>query len=171
MGYRLKGRIKSWVWDLDCIFQVHDWYHEHEHYINGITGDSNSPLTSLRNIYKNFKNIYKSQNFISIYKGFHCNAFQIVHVFVPLLIVHLHTPPLVCFFPLVLMWTTRKESSYIQLWDSGDTDSSLGWENPLGKEMAIHSRILTQRIPWTEEPAGLQPMGSQSWTQHMCWGT
>ena len=38
---------------------------------------------------------------------------------------------------------------------------SLGWEDPLEKEMAMHSSILTQRIPWTEEPSGLQSMGSQ----------
>ena len=38
---------------------------------------------------------------------------------------------------------------------------SLGWEDPLEKEMATHSSILTWRIPWTEEPGGLQSMGSQ----------
>ena len=37
----------------------------------------------------------------------------------------------------------------------------LGWEDPLEKEMAIHSSILAWRIPWTEEPGGLQSMGSQ----------
>ena len=38
---------------------------------------------------------------------------------------------------------------------------SLGWEDPLEKEMATHSSILAWRIPWTEEPSGLQSMGSQ----------
>ena len=38
---------------------------------------------------------------------------------------------------------------------------SLGQEDPLEKEMATHSCILTWRIPWTEEPGGLQSMGSQ----------
>ena len=38
---------------------------------------------------------------------------------------------------------------------------SLGWEDPLEKEMATHSSILARRIPWTEEPGGLQSMGSQ----------
>ena len=37
---------------------------------------------------------------------------------------------------------------------------SLGWEDPLEKEMAVHSSILAWRIPWTEEPGGLQSMGS-----------
>ena len=32
---------------------------------------------------------------------------------------------------------------------------SQGWEDPLKKEMAIHSIILAWRIPWTEEPGGL----------------
>ena len=38
----------------------------------------------------------------------------------------------------------------------------LGWEDPLEKEMAIHSIVLAWKIPWTEEPGGLQVMGSQS---------
>ena len=38
---------------------------------------------------------------------------------------------------------------------------SLGREDPLEKEMATHSSILAWRIPWTEEPDGLQSMGSQ----------
>ena len=38
---------------------------------------------------------------------------------------------------------------------------SLGWEDPLEKGMAIHSSILVWRIPWTEEPGGLQSTGSQ----------
>ena len=38
---------------------------------------------------------------------------------------------------------------------------SLGWEDPLEKEMATHSSILAWRIPWMEEPGGLQSMQSQ----------
>ena len=38
---------------------------------------------------------------------------------------------------------------------------SLGWEDPLKKEMAAHSSVLAWKIPWTEEPGGLQSMGSQ----------
>ena len=41
---------------------------------------------------------------------------------------------------------------------------SLGQEDLLEKEMATHSSILAWRIPWTEEPSGLQFMGSQSRT-------
>ena len=37
----------------------------------------------------------------------------------------------------------------------------LGREDPLEKEMAIHSSILAWKIPWTEESGGLQSMGSQ----------
>ena len=39
---------------------------------------------------------------------------------------------------------------------------SLGWEDPLEKEMATHSSIPAWGIPWTEEPGGLQSMGWQS---------
>ena len=38
---------------------------------------------------------------------------------------------------------------------------SLGWEDTLEKEMAIHSRTIAWKIPWTEEPGRLQSMGSQ----------
>ena len=41
----------------------------------------------------------------------------------------------------------------------------LGREDPLEKEMATHSSILAWKIPWTEEPGGLQSMGSQNLTQ------
>ena len=37
----------------------------------------------------------------------------------------------------------------------------LGWEDPPEEGLAAHSRILAWRIPWTEEPGGLQSMGSQ----------
>ena len=42
---------------------------------------------------------------------------------------------------------------------------SLGWEDPLEKEMATHSSTLAWKIPWTEEPDRLQSMGSQSRTR------
>ena len=38
---------------------------------------------------------------------------------------------------------------------------SLGWEDPLEKEMATHSSILAWKIPWMEEPGRFQSMGSQ----------
>ena len=42
---------------------------------------------------------------------------------------------------------------------------SLGREDPLEEDMATHSSILAWRIPWTEEPEGLQLTGLQSWTR------
>ena len=48
---------------------------------------------------------------------------------------------------LSTMWETRVQS--------------LGWEDPLEKEMAIHSSTIAWKIPWTEEPGRLQPMGLQ----------
>ena len=38
---------------------------------------------------------------------------------------------------------------------------SLGQENPLEKEMAVHSSVFAWRIPWTEEPGRLRSTGSQ----------
>ena len=46
----------------------------------------------------------------------------------------------------------------------------LGWEDPREKEMATLSSILSRETPWTEEPGGLQSMGSQTvgMTEHAC---
>ena len=46
---------------------------------------------------------------------------------------------------------------------------SLGQEDPLEEDLATHSSILAWRIPWTEEPGGLQSMGWQSWTRLSDW--
>ena len=48
------------------------------------------------------------------------------------------------------------------LTNAGDTLWSLGWEDPLEKQMATHSSILAREIPWTEQPGELQPMESQA---------
>ena len=52
---------------------------------------------------------------------------------------------------LSTMWETRVRA--------------LGWEDPLEKEMAIHSSTIAWKIPWTEEPGRLQSMESQSRTR------
>ena len=48
----------------------------------------------------------------------------------------------------------------------GDLGSMPGSGRPLEKEMATHSSILTWRIPWTEDPGGLQSVGSQRVGHH-----
>ena len=54
-------------------------------------------------------------------------------------------------------WLGSKESTS----NAEDPDSIPGSEDPLEKGTATHSSILAWRIPWTEEPGGLQSMGSQ----------
>ena len=44
---------------------------------------------------------------------------------------------------------------------------SLGWEDPLKKEIATHSRTLAWTVPWTEGPGGLQCTGSQRVRSHL----
>ena len=44
---------------------------------------------------------------------------------------------------------------------------SLGQDDPLEKKMATHSSILAWEIPWTEEPGGLQSMGSQKFRHNL----
>ena len=48
--------------------------------------------------------------------------------------------------------TVKNPPAMLETWDR-----SLGGEDPLEKGMATHSSILAWRIPWTEEPGGLQP--------------
>ena len=69
----------------------------------------------------------------------------------------------------LLRWLSGKESTC----NAGDmglipgSGRSWGWEDPLEKDMATHSRILTWQMPWTEEPGGLQPMGlKRVWCWH-----
>ena len=59
-------------------------------------------------------------------------------------------------FELTLDWTEKNLPALQETWIQ-----SLGWEDPLEEAMATHSSILAWRIPWTEEPGGLQSMGSQ----------
>ena len=61
---------------------------------------------------------------------------------------------------------SRKTSLVVQMVERLSTMretrvQSLGWEEPLEKEMAIHSSTIAWKIPWTEEPGRLQSMGSQ----------
>ena len=55
-----------------------------------------------------------------------------------------------------IYWVTTKQQETQETWVL-----SLSLEDPLEKKMASHSSILIWKIPWTEEPGGLQSMGSQ----------
>ena len=78
---------------------------------------------------------------------FHC------HVFLPFHTVHgiLRASPMAQGVQNLLAMQETRETQ-VQF---------LGWEDPLEKDMATHSSILAWRIPCTEEPGGLQSMGSQ----------
>ena len=62
-----------------------------------------------------------------------------------------------CFPPASLVDQTVKNLSAMQ----ETRVQFLGWEDSLEKKMAMHSSILGRKIPWTEEPGGLQSMGLQ----------
>ena len=65
-------------------------------------------------------------------------------------------------FPLQHSWASlvaQTVKSPLALWET--LVRSLGWEDPLEEAMAPHSSIRAWRIPWTEEPGGLQSMGLQ----------
>ena len=51
--------------------------------------------------------------------------------------------------------------------NAGNVVRSLGWKDPLDKEMESHSSILAWEIPWTEEPGGLWSMGLQRVGHHL----
>ena len=52
--------------------------------------------------------------------------------------------------------TVKNSPAMLEMWVQ-----SLGWGDLLERGMATHSSVLVWRIPWTEEPDGLQSMGSQ----------
>ena len=56
----------------------------------------------------------------------------------------------------LVAWMVKNLPTMPEIWAR-----SLGWEDPLEKKMATHSNILAWGIAWTEEPGGLQSMGSQ----------
>ena len=59
-------------------------------------------------------------------------------------------------------WTSLVAQTVKRLSTMQETQvQSLGREDPLEKEMAIHSSTIAWKIPWTEEPGRLQSMGSQ----------
>ena len=60
------------------------------------------------------------------------------------------------FYPSVVVQTVKRLPAMQETWVR-----SLGWEDPLEEGMTVHSSILAWGIPWTEEPCGLQSMGSQ----------
>ena len=67
-------------------------------------------------------------------------------------------------FAPVSVWTSLVVQAVKSLPAMQETQiQSPGWEDPLEKGMATHSSILAWRIPWTENPGGLQSMGSQKW--------
>ena len=62
----------------------------------------------------------------------------------------------------VLLWTSLVAQTVKHLFTMRETwVRSLGWEDPLEQEMAIHSGIIAWKIPWTEEPGRLQSMESE----------
>ena len=61
--------------------------------------------------------------------------------------------------PLRISLVTQMVKRLLTMWET--RVRSLGWEDPLEKEIATHSSTLAWKIPWTEEPGSLQSMGSQ----------
>ena len=78
---------------------------------------------------------------------------------------HLYFPPLLkVIYPLIMGFSggsTVENLPTVQETQQEMPVQSLGGEDSLEKEMATHSSILVWEIPWTEEPSGLQSMGSQ----------
>ena len=72
--------------------------------------------------------------------------------------------------PLRISLVTQMVKRLLTMWET--RVRSLGWEDPLEKEIATHSSTLAWKIPWTEEPGSLQSMGSQrvghDWVTKLC---
>ena len=89
------------------------------------------------------------------------------HLFMELSSSHILSYKTCCFSPIRIAMTFIWVYSLIAQWVKNRPPvletrvQSLGWEDSLEMEMATHSSILAWRIPWAEEPGGLQSMGSQ----------
>ena len=66
----------------------------------------------------------------------------------------------------LLWWLSSEKNSACQYRSLRCQISSLDWEDPLNREMATHSSVLAWEISWTEEPNGLQSIGSQNVGHH-----
>ena len=83
-----------------------------------------------------------------------CKAFLTVRLF--------NCEPFRVIALLILTYLAQTVKPLSTMWETWVR--SLGREDPLEKELATHSSILAWKIPWTEEPGGLQSIGSQkSW--------
>ena len=73
-----------------------------------------------------------------------------------------HGPRYLPYWASLVAWWLSSKASACQCLSMQETwFQTLGQEDPLEKEMAIHSSILAWEIPWTEESGWLQPMGLQ----------
>ena len=99
-----------------------------------------------------FRILLKLQSLLLLFISIFLSPSEISHT-------HTHTQIQMCLSISIELpcWLSGKESTC----DAGDASSILGWEDPLEKEIGTHSSILAWSIPWTEEPDGLQSMGSK----------
>ena len=102
----------------------------------------------------------------NVIEYFHCPKTPLCSTYLSI------SPPLVLYF--MFIFTFHKTFKYFRAWGfpggsvvknpptkAGDTGMILEWGRSLEEEMATHSSILAWEIPWTEEPGGLQSVGSQ----------
>ena len=97
-------------------------------------------------------------NIIEKVTSYHVNIhLPVPHLFTLLPCLYLITVSSVAYIRTSLVAQMVKRLS--TMWET--RVQSLGWEDPLEKEMAIHSSTIAWKIPWTEEPVRLQSVGSQ----------
>ena len=104
--------------------------------------------------------------YISFFLSFSWFIHSLPHPFIAPCI---HFAPLLC-TTLWMFWASLVAQRLKRLPGMQEAQvQPLGWEDPLGKEMATYSSTLAWRIPWREEPGRLQSMGSQRVGYH--WAT
>ena len=81
------------------------------------------------------------------------------HGFLVPMLLFAKTKSILCYFPSLASLVSQSLKRLPAMWETWVW--SLGQKDPLEKEMATHSSILAWRIPWMEEPGGLQSMGLQ----------
>ena len=115
--------------------------------------DDLSKLSMVINLLKSFHKWHKSQVKLKIHQSFQAVKWMLNPIEIAAL-SYLHMLCHTLGFP-------RSSFCKETACSVGDRGLFLGWEDPLEKEMATHSSVLTWRIPWTEKPCGLQSMELQ----------
>ena len=154
-----RGSFHPWDWTyISCISCVGRWILYHLSHLGNSTNEMS--IKAAIKIIINIENLLSMER-IRLRYDFNIIHSFIKHILSTYFVIGHRDVRIDKTVPSLRRWAivAQKVKNLLAMQDT--LVQSLGQEDPLEKGMAIHSNILAWRIPWTEEPGGLQPMGSQ----------